>query len=118
MTDGTTQVLRIKRNSSGGIFRKLLYSNFDRDHVANTNSSGSCTNLVGAACTSRYSWDNHRPNFDGWGETGGCHGDYTSYGNYPNDSGCASDSGLSGYDNGTTARPRLIGSYTQLAHQQ
>ncbi len=118
LTDGTTELLRINRNSSGVVLRKLLYADFDYDHVANTTSSASCTDLVGSACNSIYSWDNQPPNFDGWGETGGCHADYTSYWNYHNFSGCASDSGLFGYDNGTTARPGLIGTYQGFAHQQ
>jgi hypothetical protein len=118
MTDGTTEVMRINRNSSGGIIRQLRYNGFDYNHIANTSSMSSCTNLVGTACTASYSWINHPPNFDGWGETGGCHGDYTSYWNYHNFSGCASDSGLFGYDNGTTPRPGLIGTYQGFAFQQ
>lgn len=119
LTNGVTDVLRMSKNSSGTVQVKMRYNDFDYNHTANTSSMASCTNLVDSKCTSSHNWISFPPNFDGWGETNGCHGDYTRYYNYHNFASCASDSGLFAYDSGSIQpQPGYIGYYNQSTYEQ
>jgi len=121
LTDGGSEVMQVNHDSNGQVLRQLRLQDFDYNSVTNQSSQSGCINDVGTACSSRYSWTNFPPVFDGYSQPDGsktnCN---TLFGpmifNYHNWSGCASDSGLFSWLGAELARPQLLGDYTEVAY--